>query len=144
MEHHLCHGQLHHISTNFPISIMIYMEKLISDRQHNKNVYPMLEMLNIKIKCLKMQKCKFENLIKNPKMSICILEHKMCNISLFLHLRVLTTLPQCEFVPSNVKNRPYFLHHTAMIWIYLCQQNLQLWDEMIMIWFKGPGKLHFG
>ena len=44
------------------------MEKLIADKQHGKHVYPVLEMLNNKVNSgalrLKLQKCKFENLIK--------------------------------------------------------------------------------
>ena len=40
------------------------MGKLKSDKQRAKHVYPVLEMLNNKIKGLKLKKIKFENLEK--------------------------------------------------------------------------------
>ena len=47
---------------------MIYMEKLISDKQHVKHVYSVLQMLKNKMKRLQVKKCKFENsILKNPE-----------------------------------------------------------------------------
>ena len=52
LERHLGHGQLRHIS----ISVLCNLYgKNNSDKQHAKHVYPLLEMLNNKIKRLKMQ-----------------------------------------------------------------------------------------
>ena len=67
LERHLRHGHLRHIS---PISHVIYMGKLKSDKQRGEHVYPVLEMLNNTIKGLKLKKktTKFENsLKKNPE-----------------------------------------------------------------------------
>ena len=43
------------------------MGKLKSDKQRSEHVYPVLEMLNNKIKGLKWEKIKFENSGKNPE-----------------------------------------------------------------------------
>ena len=53
LERHLRHSHLRHIFTNFPL---IYMGKLKSDKQRGEHVYPVLEMLNNKIKGLKLGK----------------------------------------------------------------------------------------
>ena len=50
--------------TFLPISHVIYMEKMKSDKQRGEHVYPVLEMLNNTIKGLKLKKIKFENLEK--------------------------------------------------------------------------------
>ena len=52
-ERRLRQGHLRHISSIFHV---IYMRKLKSDKQRAKHVYPVLEMLNNKIKGLTLKK----------------------------------------------------------------------------------------
>ena len=56
-------------SVTFPsIPYVIYIGKMISNKQRAKHFYPVLEMLNSKITRLKMQKCKFKgkNILQVP------------------------------------------------------------------------------
>ena len=64
LERRLRHSHLRHIFTNLPCNLY---GKLKSDKQRGEHVYPVLEMLNNKIKGLKLEKIKFENLEKKKK-----------------------------------------------------------------------------